>query len=189
MVYIGVTGHRFLTDINKIVIGINKAFNYIKKHFNEDLIIISSLAEGADRLAVKVGLDSLNAKFIVPLPMEKSDYLKDFKTKKSKEEFFELLKKAEKVLEIPKSKYRDHSYKIAGIYILENCDVLIAVWDGKLEQGIGGTADIVKIAREKKIPLAIVYAGNRKPGTNEYTTLGKKQGKVTYERFPNKENN
>jgi hypothetical protein len=32
-----------------------------------------------------VGLDSFNAKFIVPLPMEKSDYLKDFKTKKSKE--------------------------------------------------------------------------------------------------------
>jgi len=85
--------------------------------------------------------------------MEKSDYLKDFKTKNSREEFLGLFKKAEKVLEIPISKYRDYSYKKAGMYILENCDVLVAVWDGKSEQGIGGTADIVKIAREKKYPL------------------------------------
>jgi len=34
------------------------------------------------------------------------------------------------------------------------------------------------------VPLAWVHAGNRKPGTNQATSLGEKQGKVSFERMP-----
>ena len=62
-----------------------------------------------------------------------------------------------------------------------NCDILIAVWDGKGAQGQGGTADIVYHARERQVPVCHIKAGNRKPGTNQPTTLGPEQGeRVTY---------
>ncbi len=34
-----------------------------------------------------------------------------------------------------------------GHYVLDNCDVLIAIWDGEPSRGQGGTAEIVEKAR------------------------------------------
>ena len=34
----------------------------------------------------------------------------------------------------------------AGKFIVENCDVLFAIWDGESAEGLGGTADIVAYA-------------------------------------------
>ncbi len=69
------------------------------------------------------------------------------------------------------------------MYILEHCDVLVALWDGQSEQGKGGTGEIVAIARERGLPLAWVQCGNRQPGTNQPTLLRGRQGKVIFERF------
>jgi len=65
--------------------------------------------------------------------------------------------------------------------VVDNCDVLIAVWDGEGAQGQGGTGEIVARARSQGKPVVIVRAGNRKPGTLEPTTLGDEQGRVIVE--------
>ena len=67
--------------------------------------------------------------------------------------------------------------------MLNHCDVLITVWDGQGAQGVGGTGGIVAEARKKNMPIAWVHAGNRKPGTEEATSLGEGQGMVLYENF------
>jgi hypothetical protein len=59
--------------------------------------------------------------------------------------------------------------------------VLIAIWDGKTAQGQGGTGAIMARARQRGLPIAWVHAGNRKPGTQEPTSLGAEQGMVTFE--------
>ena len=51
---------------------------------------------------------------------------------------------------------RKRAYEQVGRHVVDHCDVLIAVWDGKPSRGRGGTAEIVAYARERKLPLIIV---------------------------------
>jgi hypothetical protein len=111
----------------------------------------------------------------------------DFSTTQSKREFLDLLDRADKVVELPMSRSREQTYETAGRYVLDHCDILVAVWDGRDAQGQGGTGDLVREARTRGLPVAWVHAGNRKPGTDEPTTLGGDQGRVSFERFPDRE--
>jgi hypothetical protein len=79
---------------------------------------------------------------------------------------------------------RSHAYLQAGEYVLEHCDVLLAIWDGRVEHGEGGTGQIVRHARMLEKPLVIVRGGNRRHGTLEPTTLGREQGRIIVERLP-----
>jgi hypothetical protein len=51
-------------------------------------------------------------------------------------------------------------YYDAGLDVLNNCDVLVAVWDGQGERGVGGTAQMIDYARIQKLPLLIIDAAN-----------------------------
>lgn len=178
---IGVTGHRILAEMDKINAGIDAALQRIERAFAErPLIIVSPLAEGADRLVAERVLARRHAQLIVPLPLPKADYLNDFEDAISKREFNELLKRAERVIELPPSPSRRVAYDAVGRYVLDQCDVLIAVWDGQLDNGTGR---VVTDARRRGLPIAWVHAGNRKPGTTEPTSLGHQQGRVTFESF------
>ena len=54
MIRIGVTGHRFLAEIPKLRDGIDQALTRIAQTYpNEPWAVVSSLAEGADRLVVQ----------------------------------------------------------------------------------------------------------------------------------------
>lgn len=181
---IGITGHRVLMDEGKISNGIYEAVIKIEQEFpGEPLIVVSSLAEGADRLVAKRLMARNQANLVAILPMTKNEYKKDFKGKESKDEFDDLLSQALDVMELPAGENREEAYTLAGRYIIEHSDVLIAVWDGKDPQGRGGTGEIVALARRRGIPIAWVHAGNRLPGTEEATSLGEEQGKVTFEGF------
>jgi predicted secreted acid phosphatase len=46
-------------------------------------------------------------------------------------------------------KNRDESYANTGKCVVSNSDILVAVWDRKPENGVGGTVDIVKYAEKK----------------------------------------
>jgi hypothetical protein len=179
---IGVTGHRILTEIEKIERGIVKALAHIEQsHPEQTLTVLSSLAEGTDRLVARCVLTRANARLVVPLPMPQAEYEADFTTVESKAEFLELLNHAVEIIELPPVPTREGAYEAAGRYVLDHCDVLLAVWDGQPEQGMGGTGGIVNAARKRELPLVWVHAGNRKPGTMESTTLGSEQGEVSFE--------
>lgn len=182
-VAIGVTGHRILTEVDKLNHGIEEALKRVETSFPGRMIVISSLAEGADRLVVERVLAHPAATLIVPLPLPAEDYKKDFCDSASKAEFDRFLNLAKEVFAMPPAPSRNEAYEAAGQYVLDHCDVLLAVWDGQSQQGIGGTGGIVARARLRGLPTAWVHAGNRKPGTLEPTTLIEEQGKVTYENF------
>ena len=185
MVAVGVTGHRFLADLERLTAGVEVALDRIEQAFpSEPLTVISPLAEGADRLVVQRVLARPGAQLVVPLPLPKSDYSADFESTSSREEFMDLLAQADEVVALPPAINRDQAYATAGRYVLGHCDVLIAIWDGKPAQGLAGTSEIVALARTAGLPLAWIHAGNRLPGTDVPTSLGMEQGKVTFERFP-----
>jgi hypothetical protein len=108
----------------------------------------------------------------------------DFASAESVAEFVSLLGRADEVIEMPPAPTREQAYLAVGLYVLDRCDVLVAIWDGQGAQGLGGTAEIVLEARRRGLPLAWVRAGNRILGTEEPTTLGKEQGQMRFERFP-----
>jgi hypothetical protein len=185
MINLGVTGHRILAEMEKLEAGIGEALRFIERKFpGESLAVISSLAEGADRLVVHQVLTRPHSRLIVPLPVPQSDYLKDFPSPQSQKEFLSLLDRAGEVIALPPTPTREEAYEAAGNYVLNHCDVLMTVWDGQGAQGLGGTGGIVAEARRRKLPIAWVHAGNRRPGTEEPTSLGDEQGQITYENFP-----
>jgi hypothetical protein len=187
MVAIGVTGHRFLAELDRLAAGVDEALGRIEQAFpGRPLTVISPLAEGADRLVARRVLARPGARLVVPLPLPQSEYVTDFEPAESKGEFLALLSRADEVIALPPAATRDEAYAAVGRYVLDHCDVLIALWDGQIAQGEGGTGEIVAEARQRGPPLAWVRAGNRVPGTEEPTTLGEEQGKVTFERFPDR---
>ena len=183
-VHVGITGHRVLAEPERIEAGLERALRRIETAYPERLLkVFSALAEGADRLALGPALKRAGTSLVAVLPLEKYDYLSDFKTSDSKDEFLRLLSGAGDVIELPSCAEREEAYAAAGNYICEHAEVLVAVWDGQDGQGRGGTATVVAKARELGLPIAWVHSGNRNPGTLEPTSLGNEQGSVSYENF------
>lgn len=179
---IGVTGHRILAERERVVAGIETALGRIEARLpGRALVIVSALAEGADRLVAEAVLRRPGSRLVAVLPMPRSEYLSDFATPESRDEFLRLLGAAAEVVELPSNSSRTQAYAAANERLLDGVDVLVAVWDGGGAQGQGGTAEVVARARALGLPLAWVHAGNRKPSTMEATTLGAEQGNVTYE--------
>jgi hypothetical protein len=154
---VGVTGHRDLrpADVERLREEVEKIFARLEADYpHTPLIVLSALAEGADRLVAEVGL-SRQARLIAPLPMPMDDYLHDFKTAESRAEFQRFLDQGtgfavpfeldQRVAGTPLTlEQREHSYAAGGAYIAINSDVLIALWNGDAPDRIGGTGCIVE---------------------------------------------
>jgi nucleoside 2-deoxyribosyltransferase len=133
--------------------------------------ILSPLAEGADRVVARAVLSYPDARLVAVLPMTLEDYLEDFATEKSRKEFEELLALCRKPVFLRtwcirdecgeqdklRAELRRDAYTQAGRYVVDHCDVLIAVWDGEPSRDRGGTAEIVQYALEKNRPIMRVW--------------------------------
>jgi hypothetical protein len=166
IIRIGVTGHRLLEDeelIRKKVHEILQSLNDTSHHENYSIISISPIAEGSDRLVAKEILsfegNEQENKLVVVLPLEKEDYMNDFKTSESREEFMNLLNQAEKVTTLPEAPTREDAYLHAGKCVADESDILIAIWDGEPPRGKGGTAEIVDYA--KSIGRDVVWINSK----------------------------
>ncbi len=167
IIRIGVTGHRVIGNEVRIRDCIRTILNDLIRPFPHTpfhLVALSALAEGADRIVADEILKyprsnrtadweiSSSLQAILPLPPE--EYKNDFETASSKDEFNRLLQadpspielEPELTEETPKEQRRA-AYEYAGRYIVHQCDILIAIWNGKEAAGRGGTAEIVDYAR------------------------------------------
>lgn len=185
IIAVGVTGHRHLTEIGKIMMGVEGVLKCLLEAFpGSEYRVLSSLAEGADRILADKLLQIPKTTLWVPLPLPREDYLSDFRNSRSKEEFIHLLRRAERVIELPVKINRDEAYLAAGRYIIEICDVLLAIWDGKPSRDKAGTSPIVALARERSLPLAWIHARNHRPAHAFPVAPEAVQGGITYENFP-----
>jgi hypothetical protein len=157
---IGVAGHRDLRpeDVPQLESAVTEILVELKsKYCATPLILISSLAEGADRLAARVAL-KMDARLVVPLPMPVAMYETDFKEQESRKEFHELLDQAVYSFEAPllspaqkvsvDGRERNLQYEEAGKYIARESQIVIALWDGVANGKTGGTAVVVKFQTE-----------------------------------------
>jgi hypothetical protein len=154
---IGVTGHRDLLpdeipDLERMVRGF--LLTLTARHPGLPLAVLTPLAEGADRLVARVARE-LDIPLIVPLPMARALYVDDFASEASRAEFDALARGAE-VFELPPLENvdlhdlaqpgpaRDTQYAQLGIFVCAHCHILLALWDGKPCDRLGGTAQVVQ---------------------------------------------
>ena len=148
-VVIGVTGHRDIpaSDIELLTIATRSALTGIEQSSpHSPHIMLTSLAEGGDRIAAKVAIGmGWMVGVVLPAPVEL--YALDFKTAESQAEFRDLLGKAAWVEALPAGSMTPAAYRAAGIRIARQSLYLLALWDGDETVVEGGTADIVDLFR------------------------------------------
>jgi hypothetical protein len=166
---IGATGHRDLRDedlphLKRAVVEVIDRLkrDYLQGDSETPIIVLSSLAEGADRLIAQVALD-LGARLIAPLPMPPDEYRRDFEPglkPGAAAEFDRLLARS---VAAPVVRYADGNtpdnvreeskralqYREVGIFIVRHCHVLIALWNRDEENmAVGGTTEVVQFKRD-----------------------------------------
>jgi hypothetical protein len=150
---IGITGHRTLENKEKIEKIVEDEISKLNNQGGIDKII-SPLAEGSDRIVANIAIKKFGANLEAPIPFGLDEYKKDFNGDDSKEEFDKILNATQAIVlsdnnEI-NNELRNELYKQCGEYVVDNCNVLITIWDGKVAKGIGGTGDIVQYAKDQK---------------------------------------
>jgi hypothetical protein len=160
--WIGVSGHRHLPDDPRLVDIVRQALDRARRLAPSSeatsvrLGIVSSLAEGADRLLAWEVLQDPEAVLEAALPLPPDEYIKDFTAGPSTDAFHDLLGRASLVTGMPPAGNREQAYASAGRYVVDNSDVLIAVWDGEAARGTGGTAEAVQERKRQRRPLLVV---------------------------------
>ncbi|HZL40076.1 MAG TPA: hypothetical protein VFC45_07325 [Pseudolabrys sp.] len=173
---VGVTGHRDLRsqDIPRLEQEVDAIITRLRRDYLEGdnetpLILLSALAEGADQIAARVAL-AQGVRLIAPLPMPLDEYRRDFEpglAPGAAGDFEKNLSQAAAAPVVPFTKdnsleavrvnadKRAEQYRAVGLFIIQHCDVLIALWDGnENDLAAGGTAEIVAFKRHG-IPLSI----------------------------------
>lgn len=171
-VVIGVVGHRDIprNDETTIITAIERKLRDVMLECpNSPIYLLTALAEGADRLAVKAAerikksafseskkrmpLGSAQLKIGAILPLPVSEYQKDFSSAKSLQEFDDMLERADWHYEpeltsssLAESGARDECYRTNGLFIARHSQLIIACWDGVVKETVGGTSDIVNFS-------------------------------------------
>jgi hypothetical protein len=135
------------------------------------LSLVSGLAEGADRIAADAALVHGYVLDAV-LPFPAAVYKADFKRPESCAEFEGLLRRARSILVLPGKRLDEtQAYTAAGLTVLDQSDILLAIWDRGPSAGSGGTTDMVGAAVRLDIPIIHVDANGEAPPRLRWSQL------------------
>jgi hypothetical protein len=139
----GVTGHRHLEQ------GASRIWlaNTFARRLDELRVTegVSALAEGADQIFAEVILATART-LVAVVPFEGYEWT--FESDEARATYARQLQRASRRIELRHPGPHEHAYLEAGRAVIERCDLLFAVWDGKPARGLGGTADAVQLARD-----------------------------------------
>jgi hypothetical protein len=153
-IVVGATGHRNIFPADgKLAAAVRGECGKLRKLYGSSpFVILSPLAEGADRMIAQIAMEELRADLIAVLPMPADEYKRDFKTDDSKTEFDAFLSRALFVKVAPTQdgeawkadgEARNVQYARAGAIVADHAQVLLAIWDGLEARGTGGTGEQV----------------------------------------------
>ncbi len=146
---VGITGHQKRPEIDWTSVQTHLLGVMEKLHPTSS---IGSLAAGTDQVFAAVALQ-VRCRQVVVLPFEGYDELLEGDARRM---FNFLLSRAAEIKRLNLKLPEEEAYMLAGQYIVDNCDLLIAVWDGKPAAGLGGTGDIVAYARSKNREVTVL---------------------------------
>jgi len=124
--------------------------------------LVTSLAEGADRLAAAAAIDEattpgaprFDLHLILPFP--ETAYRATFDHPEELPEFDRLSAAASRTLVMDGRAGRFDGFVAGGRAVVDHCDLLLVVWDLKSADGAGGTANQVAYALREEVPVVVV---------------------------------
>lgn len=145
---IGVTGHQSLKKrlaVRSVSHTEAAAWEWVAISLNEvlknlacdDIIIVSSLAAGADQMFARLGLEAGAILEIVIPSIGYEDTLDDAKDRLA---FYELLEAGHVEATLPYQSPSEEAFFAAGKRVVELSNRLVAVWDEKRHKGLVGPA-------------------------------------------------
>ncbi|MFD9223219.1 hypothetical protein ACFWDI_25180 [Streptomyces sp. NPDC060064] len=149
---IGVTGHRGIPPEAHAHIRAGMRAEFCGHEGSMEAL--SSLAAGADQLFADIALE-YGAELTVVIPS--GDYEAGFTAPDELARYQFLRGRASREVQLSFPHSTDEAYYAAGAYIADNCDRLLAVWDGLPARGLGGTGDIVRYARHLGRPVTVIW--------------------------------
>ena len=203
---VGFSGHRNLANPGPIAQAIRSALEQLReqaKAIGGDIELFASIAYGADTLAVEAARDlGIPVHLVLPKAVETDNhtgalqldlgFAADFWDKPAsgpktfrQQDWDRAWKQIEDARQgtsggtlrmVRGSQSDPECYYDAGVQMLEACDALITVWNGKPAAGLGGTAEMVHHVRitEPKRALIIIDAATAKITTERLDTFASK---------------
>jgi hypothetical protein len=153
---IGVSGHQDIFP--------EKSVDWVKANLHTVIVNkeatsgISCLAVGTDQLFASV-IVNLTLNLIVVIPCD--DYETTFH---NREDISSYQRYKELAIQQHRLNYHmpsQQAFLDAGKCVVDLADIMIFVWDGKPADGIGGTADIVRYANDRKRPYILLNPVSR----------------------------
>lgn len=169
---IGFSGHQQLGDettvefvsqnLRKLLV----TYREQARQHNEEMLVYSALAPGADQIFIKTALElGISVEAVIPC----AQYEEIFTSTEARSEYHYLLSRCQNAHQLPPQQCSDEAYLNAGHWIVQHCDLLILVWNGYPAAGRGGTADVASYARTLKRPF--IHVHTRLQTTKKYGSL------------------
>ncbi len=179
---VGITGHRpprlpdarlealqvsvglVLARISETLSAVQRTHSQVLSTQPPCLRLMTALAEGADTLAAHAALQR-NWQMDACLPFPAEDYATDFAEGPARACFEHLLTQATSVMSLHGTRDAPSAaYEAVGRVVLDQSDILLALWDGDPARGRGGTAQVVAEAVARHIPVIHIDVSNGRSG-------------------------
>jgi hypothetical protein len=149
---IAITGHRELpADTERLV---NQAIRHkLAAYAGRDVVGVTNLADGADQLFAQAVLDA-GGQLEVIIPAAR---YREGLPESAHAAYDALLSRASSVHRLDRIESNEEAHMKASRAMLDRAEHLFAVWDGKPARGYGGTADVVAEARDRGIPVTVIW--------------------------------
>ncbi len=161
MINICITGHRKLLYPDTVREQIRSSLQYFQACYKnkEDVVAVTAMASGTDTIFAEEAL-YLGIAVKAIFPFAANEYEKDFSPEEWQRVHAVINNKKRPVqLEIANTlnsfaeEEKKNAYLNTGVQLVDEANIVLAVWDGLAPQGAGGTADIVRYAISKNKEL------------------------------------
>ena len=153
MMRIAITGHRGLPAATEHLVDQAIRNQLAGSVTGDHLVGLSALADGADQIFARAVLD-MGGQLEVIVPATR---YRDGLPEAAHAAYDALLLAASEVDHLGYVESTEEAHMAASSTMLDKADHLFAVWDGKPARGYGGTADVVAEARQRGIPVTVIW--------------------------------
>lgn len=154
---IAVTGHRQLRGEGTaafVSLAVQTILTQLGAEHPEGLCALSGLAEGADTLFAEQALE-------LGVPLEAliaaEDLAETFAPGPPRAHFLYLLGRSAVCRRLPFAQAGPPAYAALGRALVEQADLLVAIWDGRPAPDDGGTGGVVAYARRRGLPTIHIH--------------------------------
>lgn len=152
MTRIAISGHRGLPAGTEALVEAEVRAEVAKRAGGE-LVGISCIADGPDSIFARSILENGGA-LIVVVPAR--EYRASLPVEHHRV-YDELHSAADEIVNLDREMSDSEAHQAGSVRMLDIADELLAVWDGKPARGYGGTADVVAVARERGMPVTVIW--------------------------------